>query len=150
MHGVHERRRPGVLEDDQDRRRAGLHRLDDGTHVLVADQARLGALEQRDVGDPVDVADVERVERPVLVAAESPDVEHADDASVHEVDEEGQRLTGFGCLRRVADHHHVNRAEHALPGRCVAHQLAAPLDVGDTGSLQVRALPWAAIVHRIG
>ena len=59
--GGGERRRPGVLEDEQRGGGAGLQRGAGLVEVVVGEQARGGALEDRELGDLVaEVGDLER------------------------------------------------------------------------------------------
>src|SRR5215213_11669852 len=107
-----ERRCPAVLVDDHDRGATGLDRVRALLGILISQEAGGCALEDGELADAL-VAEIRRVEareRPVLVLHHEHDVEHADDPAFDQVHEQGRGFAGHRCVRAVADHRDIDRA----------------------------------------
>ena len=111
--GGRERRGPGVLEADQDGGRAGLHALARRGGVLVAEQAAARALEDDEVvlAVAVEIGDLQAGDRPVELLVDDEHVEHANDAALHQIDEQRDRLAGARRVGRKADDDDVDGSE---------------------------------------
>ena len=74
--------------------------------------------EHREVADALvaQIAGVEAGERSILVLHHEEDIEHADDPALDEVDEQRHGLAGHRRVRRISDHHDVDRAQLVLVG----------------------------------
>src|SRR5690242_19340051 len=106
VNGVHERRRPAVLEDQDGGRRTRLDRFGGIGRVALVEQTRRYAFENSEVevAVTVDVADVDDGDAAVVAAGHEHQVEDADDPAIHEFDEKRQAFTRHLAPGELRDH----------------------------------------------
>ena len=105
-----EGRGPGVLEDEQGGRGAGLQRAAGLVDVVVGEQPRGGALEDRQLGHlAAEVGDLEAGDRAVLGLGDEGEVEDPDQPAVDQVDQVRRHLA-VGLAARPLDQDVVDRS----------------------------------------